>query len=211
MEFLFFWNNSRSIFFSSFLLAIHNDRTYHHSKEFSKVFFKQWNFFSENKHFKFLRFKCPCSKRQWSWCEIFSSNMKIFFERNIASKGWHVYGKTVWQNLLRDEKLEAKKEDNEDATKVDLYTNVWKVKRKDKLVPVVVGHIPREILRFIKFFLNYSGRIEVKVFSSQYKASSIPSGGLEIHLAVKFLISKEKSVILKDLHYLIDLIYEELL
>ena len=45
--------------------------------------------------------------------------MKMSFERNIASKGWHVYGKTVWQNLRRGEKLEAKKEDNEDATKID--------------------------------------------------------------------------------------------
>ena len=119
--------------------------------------------------------------------------MKMSFERNIASKGWHVYGKTVWQNLRRGEKLEAKKEDNEDATKIDPYANVWKLKRRDKLVPVVVGHIPREILRFTKFFLNYSGKIEVKVFSSQYKPSPIPSGGLEIPLVVKFLVFDEKS------------------
>ena len=33
--------------------------------------------------------------------------MEISFERNIASRGWHVYGKTVWQNTRRGEKLEA--------------------------------------------------------------------------------------------------------
>ena len=45
--------------------------------------------------------------------------------------------------------LEAKKEDNEEASKVNPYAIAWTVKRKDKLVPLVVGHIPREILRFI--------------------------------------------------------------
>ena len=114
--------------------------------------------------------------------------MELPFEKNIASKGWHVYGKTVWQNSRRDKKLEAKKEDNEEATKIDPYAIAWTIKRKDKLFPVVVGHIPREISRFTKFFLNYGGRIEAKVFFSQYKPSPIPSGELEIPLVVKFLI-----------------------
>ena len=63
---------------------------------------------------------------------------------------------------------------SKEATKNDLYAIAWTVKRKDKLIPVVVGHIPREILWFTKFFLNYGGRIEAKVSSSQYKPSPIP-------------------------------------
>ena len=62
----------------------------------------------------------------------------------------HVYGKTARQN-----------QDN------GAIAIAWTVKRKDKLAPVVVRHIPREISRFAKFFLNYGGRIEAKVFSSQ--------------------------------------------
>ena len=93
---------------------------------------------------------------------------------------------------------------------MDPYTIAWTVKRKDKLVPVVAGHIPREISRFTKLFLNYGGRIEAKVFSSQYKPSPIPSGWLEIPLVVKFSISEEKSAIPKHLQNLIDLNYEEL-
>ena len=72
------------------------------------------------------------------------------FERKIASRGWHVYGKTLWQNPRRDENLEAKKEDNEEATKIDSYAIAWTVKRKDKLIPVVVGHISREIYKVYK-------------------------------------------------------------
>ena len=136
--------------------------------------------------------------------------MELPFEKNIASKEWHEYGKTFQKNSHRDEKLEAKKEDNEEATKIDQYIIAWTVKRKDKLVPVVIRHIPREISRFAKFFVNYGGRIEAKVFSSQSKPSPIPSGGLEIPLVVKFSISEEKSAILKHLQNLIDLNYEEL-
>ena len=80
--------------------------------------------------------------------------------------------------LTRVETSEAKKEDNEEATKINPYAIAWTLKGKDKVVPVVVGHIPREISRFTKFFLNYGGRTEAKVFSSQYKTSPIPPGGL---------------------------------
>ena len=81
---------------------------------------------------------------------MFSLNMEMSFERKIASRGWHVYGKTLWQNPRRDENLEAKKEDNEEATKIDSYAIAWTVKRKDKLIPVVVGHISREIYKVYK-------------------------------------------------------------
>ena len=85
----------------------------------------------------------------------------------------------------------------------------WTVKRKDKLAPVSVGHIPKEISRFAKFFLNYGGRIEAKVFSSQYKPSPIPSGGLEIPLVLKVLIFEEKAAVLKHVPNFNDLNYEE--
>ena len=81
---------------------------------------------------------------------------------------------------------------------------------KDKLVSAVIGHIPREISRFTKLFINYGGRIEAKVFSSQYKPSPIPSEGLEIPLVVKCLIFEERSTILKHLQKLINLNYGEL-
>ena len=79
------------------------------------------------------------------------------------------------------------------------------VKRKDKFVPVVVGHMPIEISKFTKFFLNYGGRTEAKIFSSQYKPSLIPPGGLEILFVVEFLIFEDKSVLLKHLQNLIEL------
>ena len=121
------------------------------------------------------------------------------FKRNIATRGWHVYGKTVQKNSHRGEKLEAKKEYNNEGTKIDPYAIAWTVKRKHKIAPVAVGHIPKEISRFTKFFLNQGERIEAKVFSSQYKPSLISLGELKILLVVRFSISEEKPAILKHL------------
>ena len=135
--------------------------------------------------------------------------MEMFFVRNTASRGWYVYGKTVWQNTRRGEKLGARKKDNKEATKIDKYAITWTIKRKDKLL-TAIRQIPREILRFTKFFINYGGRIEAKFFSSLYNPSPISSGGLEIPLVVKCLISKEETAILKQLQKLINLNYEEI-
>ena len=79
----------------------------------------------------------------------------------MASRGWQVYGKAVWQNPRRGKKLEAKKENNEQATKIDPYAIARTFKSKDELVLLVVGHI----WKFTKYFLNCGGRIEMKDFS----------------------------------------------
>ena len=68
----------------------------------------------------------------------------------------------IWKE--NEDKNEAKNEDSKEATKIDPFAIVWTVKGKDKLIPVVVGHITREISRFTKFCLNYCGKIEVKFF-----------------------------------------------
>ena len=61
----------------------------------------------------------------------------------------------------------------------------------DKLIPEVVGHIPREISRFVWYFLTYGGKVDTKVHSERHRRSPIPSGGLEIILVAKFAISDE--------------------
>ena len=50
-----------------------------------------------------------------------------------------------------------------------------------------VGHIPREILRYVYFFIKQE-RVGVygKLKSLKYKLSPIPSGGLEVPLLLKF-------------------------
>ena len=86
--------------------------------------------------------------------------MEVSFEEKVASRGFHVYGKEVWKSPNTGQKLSAEKEKDPFALKTDLYSVAWKLKTKDKLIPVVVGDIPREIPRFVSFFMDCDGRME---------------------------------------------------
>ena len=130
--------------------------------------------------------------------------MEISFEMQVASRGWHKYGKTIWKNPKIGELLQAKREANPVALNIDPYSVAWMLKRKDKLVPIVVGHIPREISRFVWFFLGYGGDVKGKVHSQKCQASPIPNGGLEIILTARFSITDKKKEILEHLKILIE-------
>ena len=40
--------------------------------------------------------------------------MEIIFQADIASRGWHVYGKSVWKNPKKTDNLTAEKETDKD-------------------------------------------------------------------------------------------------
>ena len=52
----------------------------------------------------------------------------------------------------------------------------------------VVGHLPREISRFCKFFYDYGGELSAVVRESNYRRSPIPQGGLKIPITLKVKI-----------------------
>ena len=65
------------------------------------------------------------------------------------------------------------------------YFNDWKT----------VGHIPREISRYVYFFIKEkNGNVSGTPKSLKYKPSPIPSGGLEVPLLLKFS-AKDKWVV----------------
>ena len=67
--------------------------------------------------------------------------MEVSVKMEIAARGWHVYGKTVWQSPSKGEKLTAEKEKNKEALDIDPYAMAWMLKRRNKLVPDIVGHV----------------------------------------------------------------------
>ena len=81
---------------------------------------------------------------------------------------------------------------------------VWILKKKSKLIQNVVGHVPREITRFIWYFFTRGRNMEVTVLSTPPKPSPIPSGGLETMLKPKLFIDQKHGDILKHLRELID-------
>ena len=74
-------------------------------------------------------------------------------------------GKTVCQSPSKGETLTAEKEKNKEALDIDPYAVAWMLKRRNKLIPDIVGHVPREILRFIWFFFTHGGKMEANVLS----------------------------------------------
>ena len=117
----------------------------------------------------------------------------------IAARGWHVYGKTVWRNPQKGEQLVAENEKNRTALDIDPYAVAWMLKRKYKLTADIVGHVPREISRFVWFFFTHSGKMEATVLQIRPLPSPIPSGGLEIMLTSKLTIDEKHTKYLSQL------------
>ena len=82
------------------------------------------------------------------------------------------------------------------------------LKRKNKLIPDIIGHVPREISRFIWFFFTHGEKMDASVLSIRPLPSPIPSGGLEIMLKAKLTIDEKHAQILKYIQQLISENYE---
>ena len=109
------------------------------------------------------------------------------FQATIASRGYHVYKETTWSNAKVNEKVKIEIETNQSSIAINPYA--YAVKSKEKYFDgwKTVGHVPREISRYIYFFIKKeNGKITGNVKSLNYKPLPIPSGGLEILLQLTF-------------------------
>ena len=48
-------------------------------------------------------------------------NMEVTLKRLVASRGWHVYGKTAWKEPIRGESVFAEKEKDSAALLIDSF------------------------------------------------------------------------------------------
>ena len=127
----------------------------------------------------------------------------------IASRGWHVYRKTVWENPKKGEPVFAEQDKSEEAMQADSHAVAWKRKTLSKLTPDVIGHVPRELSRALWFFISHGGTIKGQVASSQYFRSPIARGGLEIMIDCTFTIDAGKMAIVERLQQIIDASYTD--
>ena len=134
--------------------------------------------------------------------------MEIFFKHLIVSRGWHVYGKTVWTIPKKGQRLYGQKERDADALLVDQYAVAWMMNSKENLLPDVVGHVPQEISRFVYFLLHHGGSIDAVVEDEKYRPSPIAMGGLEIVLRATFKTDDSKRSLLHRLRERIEKNYE---
>ena len=75
------------------------------------------------------------------------------FSAEVGSRGYHVYRNTSWNQIYVNQAVVVHKE-NIVSLQIDLYCCAIMIIRVDKIGPVTVGHIPREISRFVYFFLH---------------------------------------------------------
>ena len=109
------------------------------------------------------------------------------FQATIASRGYHVYKETTWSNAKVNEKVKTEIETNQSLIVTDPYPCAVKAKNKYFDRWKTAGHVPREISRYIYFFIKKeNGKITGNVKSLNYKPSPIPSAGLEIPLQLTF-------------------------
>ena len=110
------------------------------------------------------------------------------------------YGKDVWPVPRRGQRLIV---EIERALREDPFSVAWKLVRVDRIVPDIVGHIPREIFRFVHFFIQHGGQLSAQILSGRYRPSPVPKGGLEIILMAKFKISDKQRALLTRLNDLV--------
>ena len=60
----------------------------------------------------------------------------------------------------------------------------------------IVGHLPREISRFCRYFVNYGGKLEAGVTDINYRRSPIPSGRLEIPILLVVIKANASSLVM---------------
>lgn len=108
------------------------------------------------------------------------------FSAEIGSRGYHVYRGTSWRNISLHQQVGVSKETNEVSIGKDPYCCKITITRVDRIGPVTVGHIPRELARFVYFFLHEGGSVSGTVASLNPNVSPIPEGGLEIPILMHF-------------------------
>ena len=65
-----------------------------------------------------------------------------------------------------------------------------KIKGKIEIISLV-GHLPREISRFCKYFLEYKSELDATVRSTKFPRSPLPQSGQETFIKIR--LGKEKT------------------
>ena len=118
----------------------------------------------------------------------------IDYDFCIGLRGYHVYQK-IWKPFIGQVITFEQEEKNSH----DRFAISGSAKIPGKIGRVVVGHIPRELSRYMWYALDSGVIIPGKVISDKHKPSPLFQGGLEIPIKAFVSWSNEKSMtILKE-------------
>jgi len=109
------------------------------------------------------------------------------FTAEIGSRGYHVYRNSTWRNVALHQQVKVLKETSTLSKDIDPYCCKITITRIDRIGNVTVGHIPRELSRFVFYFLHEGGSVSGTVACLKPNVSPIPEGGLEIPILMHFV------------------------
>ena len=118
------------------------------------------------------------------------------FSAEVGSRGYHVYRKTSWRNIHLHQHVVVLKEVNNISIDINPYCCRITIKRVERIGPLTVGHAPRELSRFILYFIQEGGLVTARVASTTSRITPIPEGGLEVPILMHFT-HENKAISLK--------------
>ena len=114
------------------------------------------------------------------------------FDSKIASRGYHVYRNSTWQNAKSGDRVKVAIETNTSSKSINPFACAIKIKHKLFYTSWTVRHILREISCHCYFFLKESGNITGHLISTNYIVSPIPTVGSEVLLLPTFSVKSER-------------------
>ena len=103
------------------------------------------------------------------------------FEVYTGLRGYHVYSNTVGWKPYVQEKIILKRERKNPH---DKFAVAGKVTMKGNIGLIVVGHLPRELSRYVWYSIQEGTKYDVEVHKKTPMASPLLQGGLEIQIKV---------------------------
>ena len=82
------------------------------------------------------------------------------FSAEVGSRGYHVYRETSWRNIHLHQHVVVLNKVNNIPFDIDPYCCRITIKRVDKIGPVTVNHVPRELPRFLITFKREARLLE---------------------------------------------------
>ena len=100
------------------------------------------------------------------------------FTKYVACRGYHVYNSGIWE---AEEQYVGKEvfvaaETSPESIERDPYCCAIQISRAGRLHNLTIGHIPREISRFVFFFLHHGGSVDGKVIDLNRRYDITTSG-----------------------------------
>ena len=103
------------------------------------------------------------------------------FEFYTGLRGYHVYSNTVGWKPYVQEKIILKREHKNPH---DKFAVAGKVTMKGKIGLIVVGHVPRELSRYVWYYIQEGAKCGVEIHKKTPMASPLLQDRLEIQIKV---------------------------